>query len=222
MQRGVSLSWESFLNSFIYPFEGPLQEMWFVAVIFLFFCGRKIWEITLLNGKCSVVFFFVALLLHLIPVNMLPGFLAINRAAHFLIYFYIGILLATDKGNQFIPARLFSIFLIGVTWGITLFLNSELLTALAGCFFFWGLAVWADKKFSITLFSSFRDYTYQIFLIGIFVQIGVKICYRKLAVPDSYGIFYVLCILLGLYIPVLISKLFQRVNNRYLNLLLGL
>jgi fucose 4-O-acetylase-like acetyltransferase len=38
----------------------------------------------------------------------------------------------------------------------------------------------------------------------------------------TYPYFYVLCVLSGIYIPVLISKVIQRVGNKYLNLLIGL
>ena len=125
VQRPVALSLKSFLCAFVWPFDGPLQEMWFVAVI--------------------------------------------------LIYFSL-----------------------------------------------WGLAGTVDRKVSDTLFGSFRNYTYQIFLLGIFIQIGIKLLYDKLGMQGTYPYFYVLCVLSGIYIPVLISKVIQRVGNKYLNLLIGL
>ena len=61
-----------------------------------------------------------------------------------------------------------------------------------------------------------------IFLLGIFIQIGIKLLYDKLGMQGTYPYFYVLCVLSGIYIPVLISKVIQRVGNKYLNLLIGL
>ena len=37
VQRPVALSLKSFLCAFVWPFDGPLQEMWFVAVILIYF-----------------------------------------------------------------------------------------------------------------------------------------------------------------------------------------
>lgn len=72
------------------------------------------------------------------------------------------------------------------------------------------------------IFGSFRNYTYQIFLLGIFIQIGIKIIYDKLGIQGTYPYFYILCVLSGIYIPVLISKVIQRIGNKYLNMLIGL
>ena len=81
------------------------------------------------------------------------------------------------------------------------------------------LALIADKYIP-RLFGSFRDYTYQIFLMGIFAQMFIKIMYRHITVP--YFVAYILCILMGLYVPVLVSKLIEKMNWKPLSLCVGL
>jgi len=42
---------------------------------------------------------------------------------------------------------------------------------------------------SNNVFVSFRNYTYQIFLLGIFIQIGIKMIYNKLGMRERIRIF---------------------------------
>lgn len=60
------------------------------------------------------------------------------------------------------------------------------------------------------IFNSFRNYTYQIFLMGIFAQMFDKILFRHLAIP--YVPAYIICLLMGLYVPVIVSKILQKIN----------
>ena len=70
------------------------------------------------------------------------------------------------------------------------------------------------------LFSHFRDYTYQIYLMGIFAQFGCKILTHKFLV--SYNLGFIACILVGIYIPVFICKIIEKINWKPLLLCVGL
>ena len=82
-----------------------------------------------------------------------------------------------------------------------------------------GLALIADKCIP-KLFCGFRNYTYQIFLIGILAQVFVKILYRHVSMP--YVAAYILSILAGLYVPVLVSKVIEMINWKPLSVCVGL
>jgi hypothetical protein len=82
------------------------------------------------------------------------------------------------------------------------------------------LAHYADR-FIPWLFLLWRNYTYQIYLMGLFFQIAIKILYKK-GIIESYPLGFILCILLGLYAPVIISLIAKRINNKFINLCLGL
>jgi hypothetical protein len=56
--------------------------------------------------------------------------------------------------------------------------------------------------------------------MGIFAQIFVKIMYKHISIP--YVAAYLLCILMGLYVPVLVSKLIEKINWKPLSLCVGL
>ena len=96
-----------------------------------------------------------------------------------------------------------------------------LLAILGGILFSFGIALLADR-FVPRIFFSFRDYTYQIFLMGIFAQIFVKILYRHPLASFPYALVWLLCVLVGLYLPVLVARLAERISFRPLSLCLGL
>lgn len=169
---------------------------------------------------CAVGLFFI-------PVSDMSGVFAFNRAVHFSYSFPGNINSRSSpfwkhnkrKGSIVICLILY----LASFWADIIEENAiTLIMSLSGCLLCWGLAGTVDRKVSDTLFGSFRNYTYQIFLLGIFIQIGIKLLYDKLGMQGTYPYFYVLCVLSGIYIPVLISKVIQRVGNKYLNLLIGL
>lgn len=96
-----------------------------------------------------------------------------------------------------------------------------LLAILGGILFSFGIALLADC-FVPRIFFSFRNYTYQIFLMGIFAQIFVKILYRHPLASFPYALVWLLCVLAGLYLPVLVARLAERISFRPLSLCLGL
>ena len=90
---------------------------------------------------------------------------------------------------------------------------------IGGITFSFGFALLADKYIP-KLFSGFRSYTYQIFLMGIFAQMFVKIMYRHISIPYVVG--FVICLLAGLYVPVVVSKVIEKINWKPLKLCVGL
>ena len=73
------------------------------------------------------------------------------------------------------------------------------------------------------LFSSFRDYTFQIFLLGIFPQIAIRILYSKIPQNElSYWSLYIISILLGIYLPVFIAKIVEKIPNKLIRRCFGL
>lgn len=97
VERPVTLSLKSFLSAFVWPFEGPLQEMWFVAVILLYFSLLEVYRRILKNNWLSALCLCCAGGLFFIPVNNMSGVLAFNRAVHFFIFFFLGLLIAANN-----------------------------------------------------------------------------------------------------------------------------
>lgn len=86
--------------------------------------------------------------------------------------------------------------------------------------------VWLSKYLSSKypkILGSFRDYSFQIFLLGIYPQMFVELfLMKKFTALWTQPVLLILSVLLGLYVPVLVSKLAQKVGNKYINMVLGL
>lgn len=74
------------------------------------------------------------------------------------------------------------------------------------------------------LFSSFRNYIFQIYLFGIAFQAFVElVIWRAVGCPSQFVIlFYALNVLAGIYLPVLMSRVIERVPSKLVRLCFGL
>lgn len=147
-------------------------------------------------------------------------FLCIGRVFGYAIYFYLGLLiLKEDIVDKYLVSRSWLTLAGGGCHLCAGRFTHPFVATLGGIMFSFGLALIADK-YVPKLFCGFRNYTYQIFLMGILAQMFVKIMYRYISVP--YMAAYFVCILAGLYVPVLVSKFIEKINWKPLSLCVGL
>lgn len=217
MARSSEISVIYFFNSCLYPALGPLNEMWFILTLIIMFLLFPLWKSILGNVKIELSTLAVLTVLHFIPNYI--DFLCFSSFTKYLMWFFMGVLtskyLLVNKLNR---AKLGGVVLGIMLMGIGYYTIPEIKT-LGIMVFSFVLAMAADKWIP-SLFFSFRQYTYQIFLMGIFAQIMVKIIYKHINAP--YLPFYVLCIMAGLYVPVIMSKVLLYINWKPLLLCVGL
>lgn len=219
MVRQTSLSLNEIVHSLLVPVDNPFQELWFIVVLFIFFLMTPIWKLVLERRWTTWALVFILLPIHYI--NPKTQFLSLDRVCIYAIWFYLGLLFSKEDlvGKLFEKRTLLTIII-----GVSIYILGKLIVLsilenIGGILFSFGIALLFDKILP-RLFSSFRDYTYQIFLIGIFAQIFIKILYRHLPIP--YMAAYLLCIVAGLYVPVLVSKLIEIIKWKPLLLCVGL
>lgn len=151
-------------------------------------------------------------------------FLAINHVCNHAFFFYGGILGAIlYKRNpdiiylpSFAPIAFVAsgaVYVVGRVWSI------PLVTPLGGAILSLAIALMLEKL-SPKTFSTFRNYTYQIYLLGIWFNVICTILRAKFGLP--FAPMQVLSLLLGLYMPVLISKVIEKINWKPLKLCVGL
>ncbi len=220
VQRTVSFTLEGFVNSFFYPFDGPLREMWFVASILIFFMGINLYRKVFETKYLPILVLILSFGMCFIPHGIVPTLFSLDKAVHYFIFFYTGMMIhnySFDTALVRMKVLLFNLilFVLGFVFNITIISN------LSGCLLFWGMAHLLENS-TPNLFSTFREYTYQIFLIGIFVQIAVKIAYNMLFIPNTYILFFMICIMAGLYVPVMISRIVINGKVKYIRYIIGL
>lgn len=72
------------------------------------------------------------------------------------------------------------------------------------------------------LFNSFRDYTFQIFLMGIFFQMAIRWIFVKWGNDMQFVPMWLLSVLIGVYVPTLIAKYVEKNAPKSVKLCFGL
>ena len=231
MARKVGLEANDIIHIILYPNDSPLKEMWFIVTLFWMFLLSPVWKLSLTN-RWTILGTIVALaVLHFVHID--TELLCIDRFCFFAIWFYLGIILCKTalvdtilhKKSLLVLAVGIGIYAIGVV-------TIPVFKIIGGIVLSIGLALTFDAYIP-KIFSSFRNYTYQIFLMGIFCQIFVCILYAYFGSPIyvdltfaridvCYLAAFLLCIAVGLYIPVIISKLIEKTGSKPLLLCIGL
>ena len=223
MDRPTEISFHELANAFIYPYNGPLRELWFIATIMWMFALAPVWRLFLDNKWLNSLCLILLSVLYFFPLK--TEFLALDHVTHLAVFFYGGLLVSKYELVSKTIAKISNLK------GICLILLFFILYLCAMLFELHFCATWMAIILSIFLsvllerfapesFSSFRNYTFQIYLIGIWVQVAVRILVIKYEMPWLIG--YLISICSGIYIPVLISKLFEKIDYKPLLLFVGL
>ena len=221
VSRPVEVSVPYFFRMFIIPDENPLGEMWFVLVLFILFLLYPVTQITKQQKSIFTIIVFVCSFLVSFFVPKTIKILAFSQVCYYYVFFFAGVLFM--KGNIIYFIAKWYVLVISVLLFIlfSIFNLNSYLIIFAGIIMSCNLAVTLDKIIS-RLFFTFRDYTFQIFLFGIFFQVAVRIIYQKIGMKSLYIPFYFLNVICGLYCPVLISLILKRIGNKFLLLVCGL
>lgn len=226
MDRPSSLTVSELIHAIVYPGSGALGEMWFVACIMWYFILFPVWKFILKKNILIWVSLVVILIIYFLRVekNLLQvPLLGVGTMLKYIIWFYFGLLLCRINAINVVSLKRvnsWALFVLGTILYILMrYIQFDFGVTICAIVLSLGLVLIFDRVHP-KLFYSFRNYTYQIFLMGIFFQIVVKMIYRRIDMP--YIICYILCIIVGIYIPVFITKLFEKLNFAPLLLAIGL
>lgn len=222
MKRPVELSLSQFVDSFLYPGSNPLSEMWFVATLFIIMLLYPLLKYMITSPFKIGVLLLACLALNLFfPTDM--DLLCLSSVAYMLLFFCLGILFCQFGIQRFLATPWTLIVSLALFVAFTLTPGCPvLLLNLSGIFFSVSLALNLEPV-APRLFSSFRDYTFQIFLLGIFPQIAVRILYARLPHSEfSYWTLYLVSIALGIYLPVLVAKVVEKCRSTLVRRCFGL
>lgn len=227
MSRQVGMNVNDVVHAILYPYDNPFREFWFIATLFWFFLLTPLWRVALSRVWAKWGMLAVLTVLHFWHPDV--ELLCIGRVFSYALWSYLGLLISEEEFvDKYLADAKWLVFIGGIAvyaisrlmvhgeWNLE---AASFLGTLGGITLSFGLALIADKYIP-KLFCGFRSYTYQIFLMGILAQMFVKIMYRHVAMP--YVVAYLLCLLAGLYVPVLVSKVIEKINWKPLSLCLGL
>jgi hypothetical protein len=149
----------------------------------------------------------------------------LGKVAYMLPFFVAGILSCRFEWHKFIGKAwlLVIITMLFVACNVMGLLPSSMKaeSALVGTFFSMSLCLILGKYLPY-LFSSFRDYTFQIFLIGIFFQMAIRWIYVRMGNEILFVPMWLASVVIGVYVPVLIAKGIQKYAPKNVRMCFGL
>lgn len=214
---------EEIINTFVFFRSNPLGEMWFVIVLFELMLLYPVYKLITKRKLSAIVGLGGAILISRLFPDI--SYFNLGRVAFMLPFFVAGIICSKFGWHRFISKWWFLLmmtilFIICNIMGLL----PELMkaeTAFVGTLFAMSLCLVVSKYIS-KLFSSFRDYTFQIFLMGIFFQMVIRWIYVKTGNEMIFVPMWILSVLIGVYIPTAIAKVIKEYAPQRVRLCFGL
>ena len=214
---------QELIDTFVFFRSNPLGEMWFIIVLFELMLLYPLYKFMTKNKVTAVLGLIIAILLNTFTLPL--SYFNLQRVAYMLPFFVAGILCSKYEW-QIILGNVWAFLLAGCLFLVcnvySLIPNKfEIITVTAGIAFSISLCINVAKILP-NLFSSYRDYTFQIFLMGIFFQMAIRWIYVK---NDNEMLFipmWILSVLVGVYTPTFIAKLVKKYAPNALKMCFGL
>lgn len=219
MTRQTGLSFHEIAHGYLYPYDNAMRELWFIVTLFWLMMLAPVWRFMMKDSRLMVAGLVVLTVLHFWHPNV--ELLCLGKVMNMAIWFFLGMVMCkSEVVENFLERRPLATLVAGIMVYVAgLLAEWSFVKTVGGIDLSFGLALLADK-YVPRLFFLFRNYTYQIFLMGIFAQIAVKILYRHFEMLYVAG--FILCMLVGLYVPVIVSKIIERIDWKPLSLCVGL
>lgn len=219
----IEFSIGNFLESFVYYRGHSSQSLWFLAVLmflmllyplYCYLCNNKYRMIVFLLLCCSIYFIDTDL-------DSRWNVFYIMELHHYLVYFFLGIFffrfdLYKYIKNKGILSAFLLLYVVGYYYSVVLF------TSVIGILLMCSLCLYLGN-YMPKLFSSFREYIFQIYLMSLPFQNFVElILWKQFYNEQLFYLFYALNVLSGIFIPVLITKVIERCHIKLVRLCFGL
>lgn len=222
----VSLT--SFCQSFIMADNMPWPHRWYLIALMVMMALYPLYKQSVRHtaGETAVLIFLV--ILQYFPIYVEGNWLCLREVQDYLVYFYLGIMAAEHGWWKLLKRDWLALGLPILSLAIYV-LFPTFVEHCHGLFSI--ICVCAVLSIAMLLervrpqaFSSFRGYVFTIYLFGIAFQAFVELilwplsgCPQKLVV-----VFYALNVFCGLYLPVLIGKIVEKIPSPLLRQCFGL
>ena len=220
----VVFSIRNYFESFCIYYGHPSAHLWFLSVLFWMMLLYPLFRWLCENKVCMTVFLLLTMAIYFfnidIPAN--KNYFFLFSLHKYLVFFFAGIYFFRFELIIYLKSVL-SLVLTIVGYIICFIYEVPLLSSIMGILCMISLS-YQLARFYPTLFSSFREYIYQIFLMSFIFQPFVElVLWKKLFYNEQlFLVFYVLNVLSGIYLPVVISKIVERSHYQWLKMCLGL
>lgn len=215
-----------FFRSFFDPGGGPLKEMWFVATLMWLMICYPIYKAMLKSAWTEILLLGISLVPFLSGVHIsLSGWFNIAGVSKFAFFFIAGMLFFKYNLAELFGRNIYALVGSVAAYAVLFALDlPELgfLTALAGILTTFAIGLRVARAFP-GLFGSFRDHSFQIFLVGIFPQLFIELLvWTRVHSEWMLLPFYIVSVLGALFTGVAVSRIGSKIPCRFIRWGLGL
>lgn len=213
-----------FLESFAIYYEHPSAHLWFLAVLFWFMLLYPFFIWLCKNNVRMECFLLFVTSIYFIDLDkyVSSNWFYLFNLNKYLVFFYFGIFFFRFEFYRYTDNIICLLFIL-LLYFLCYWYNVPLFTSLVGILLMISICQRLSHYYP-TLFCSFREYIYQIFLMSfIFQPIVELILWQRLLYNENYFyFFYLLNVSVGIMMPVFVSKLVEKYGFLWLKICLGL
>lgn len=197
-------------------FNNPIAPYWFLYALMSIFIVIPILEKILKNNKFIVL--SILIIFKLLSVLFNTNIYFIDSIMAYGIYFYIGSFISKeDNSKSIINNILFLILYLIISLiyyfvydKINIYINEyiKIVFAIIGIYAFANIF---KKVNQLKILDSFKDYTFQIYLLHTIFAAGIRIVLLKLNI-NNYFIHFMFGIIFSIYIPVFVSIISNKIG----------
>ena len=217
------LNSQELIDTFILFRSNPLMEMWFIVVLFELMLLYSVYRFALKNRKGIAIISGLAVLCYFYFPSCRYFFL--HKTSEMLFFFIMGMVSCKYSLQRYLKGILPLIFtgVLFVVFNVLhLVYDAEgFISIISGILFSFSLCI-NIAEILPKLFSSFRDYTFQIFLMGIFFQMPIRWIYTHLGNEMLFIPLWLVSMIIGVYAPTFIAKKIQAKAPKSIRLCFGL
>lgn len=218
----VSLNY--LLESFVYYRGHSSQPLWFLAVLMILMLMYPLFCYLCNNKYRMMGFFLFCCAIYFIDTDLESKWnvFYILELQHYLVYFFMGIAFFRFRAYHYL-VRPYVLPLSVLLYAVSYYFHVPLLTSVLGILMMCAVCL-KIAQYLPGLFSGFREYIFQIYLMSLPFQNFVELILWKHLFynEDFFFVFYALNLFSGLYIPVLVSKVIERCPVKIVRLCFGL
>lgn len=225
VKRGVDFSLSGILEALFNPGEGPMAELWFVGTLLWLMALYPLYRAALKGFWTELILLSVTLVAFIFADNIdIRGWFSLKEVFTYAFFFVGGILYFKYAVYRWFEKRLWTTLLVTAIFFATFIGELPLIfTAIPGILMSIAWAVTLVDRFP-KMFSWFRDYSYQIFLLGLFPQMFLELIVWTKYHDEWLQLPYILAsTVAAILFAVLVAKIGERVHRpAWIRWLIGL
>lgn len=221
MHRQVTL--QELVNTFVLFRSNPLGEMWFIVVLLVLMSFYPAYRWAFREKWALCLLLLLSMIVYIYPLHITIFY--VKKVCHMAPFFVGGMLCGKYEGQKYLDGRLALCVtsVMFVAWNVIGGMPDpkKLLSICVGIAFSFSFCLNLAKRWP-KLFSSFRDYTFQIFLMGIFFQMVIRWGYIRIGYEWIFVPLWLISVGVGVFIPTLIAKTIDKKASRFVKMCIGL